>query len=222
MPLRESIYTIPINDLFSEKCGCPLCRAAAIAEKRISDFILGPAMMEPDIRMETNRLGFCKEHLSFLANHKNRLSLALMLQSRIKEINEEANAKPKALNAKLGHCFICEKLEIAEKKNAESIVRTFSENRDFRELFSEAEGLCFPHYAALLSAADKAGGKAKKEFQKAVLTLFKKKSDKIESDIDGFCAMFDYRNNTEGNDFGELKNAVENASSFLSADCKEF
>lgn len=221
MPLRESIYTIPINDLFSNKCGCPLCRAKVEAEKRIADFILGPAMMEPDIRMETNRLGFCKEHLTYLSNHKNRLSLALMLQSRIKEINRDA-AKPKALKAKLGHCFICEKLEVAEKKNAESIVRTFSENRDFRTLFSEAEGLCFPHFAALLSAAEKCGGKAKKEFTKAATEVFHKKAQKIESDIDGFCAMFDYRNNTEGNDFGELKNAVENASDFLSANCKEF
>lgn len=28
----------------------------------MSAYITGAAMMEPDVRLETNRLGFCKEH----------------------------------------------------------------------------------------------------------------------------------------------------------------
>lgn len=222
MPLRESIYTIPLTDLFSEKCGCPLCNAKKTANERISDFILGPAMMEPDIRIETNRLGFCKEHLHFLRNHKNRLSLALMLQSRIKEINSSADSKSKVLFSRLGGCFICEKLVVAESKLSDNIVKTHSQNRDFRSLFSDAEGLCFPHYAVLVSSAEKLlGGKQRKEFLAAARELFNKKADTVEKNIDAFCAMFDYRNNTEDNDFGEARYAIEDACGFLSAECEK-
>lgn len=36
--------------------GCPLCRIYQILEKQALSGILGPAMMEPSIREETNRL----------------------------------------------------------------------------------------------------------------------------------------------------------------------
>ena len=77
--MRESILTIPVTDIFEPKCGCPICRLRDTLEQRTVEYIMGAAMMEPDVRMETNKLGFCKTHFEQMRACKNRLSLALML-----------------------------------------------------------------------------------------------------------------------------------------------
>ena len=81
--MKEAIYTIPISEVFEPKDGCPLCRLRDILEQRCLEYIMGAAMMEPDIRVETNRLGFCKDHYFMMLKRKNRLSIALMLQSHL-------------------------------------------------------------------------------------------------------------------------------------------
>ena len=81
--MKEAIYTIPISEVFEPKDGCPLCRLRDILEQRCLEYIMGAAMMEPDIRVETNRLGFCKDHYFMMLGRKNRLSIALMLQSHL-------------------------------------------------------------------------------------------------------------------------------------------
>ena len=73
--MRESIYTIPLNDIFEVEDGCPLCRMRRLLENRCVEYIMGAAMMEPDVRIETNRYGFCQEHFSVMLKQKNRLSL---------------------------------------------------------------------------------------------------------------------------------------------------
>ena len=57
--MKESIYTIPISEVFEPRCGCPLCRLRDTLEQRCIDYIMGAAMMEPDIRIRTNEQGFC-------------------------------------------------------------------------------------------------------------------------------------------------------------------
>lgn len=86
--MRESILTIPVSEIFEPKCGCPICRMRDMLEERTIEYIMGAAMMEPDVRMETNRLGFCKIHFEQMRDCKNRLSLALMLQSHLQDIKK--------------------------------------------------------------------------------------------------------------------------------------
>ena len=51
--MRESILTIPVTDIFEPKCGCPICRLRDTLEQRTVEYIMGAAMMEPDVRIET-------------------------------------------------------------------------------------------------------------------------------------------------------------------------
>ena len=60
--MKESIYTIPLTEVFEPKDGCPICRLRDILEKRMVDYITGAAMMELDVRIETNKKGFCLNH----------------------------------------------------------------------------------------------------------------------------------------------------------------
>ena len=79
----DSIYTIPIKDVFEPKDGCPVCRLRDTLETRCVEYILGAAMMEPDIRIKTNELGFCRKHFNMMFNKHLFLSLTLTRLKRI-------------------------------------------------------------------------------------------------------------------------------------------
>ena len=86
--MRQDICTIPISEIFEVNDGCPICRMREIIEKRIVEYIMGAAMMEPDVRIETNKLGFCERHFDMMLNTRGRLQLALILESHIAEIGK--------------------------------------------------------------------------------------------------------------------------------------
>ncbi len=86
--MREKIYTIPVTDAFREECECPVC----ILEKKLEDeyieYILGPSLMEPDGRAETNKNGFCRHHIQMLYSiQSTRHALALILDTHLSEQN---------------------------------------------------------------------------------------------------------------------------------------
>lgn len=85
--MAEQIYTIPINEAFEQRDGCPLCRMREKLERESLEYVMGAAMMDPDVRIRTNRLGFCRSHYDKMLAMKNRLSLALMLESHLEEVS---------------------------------------------------------------------------------------------------------------------------------------
>ena len=98
--MRESILTIPVNEVFEPREGCPICRMRDTVEEHICEYIMGAAMMEPDVRMETNKLGFCKTHFEQMRACKNRLSLALMLQSHLQDMQKHIFTRKKMFEGK--------------------------------------------------------------------------------------------------------------------------
>ena len=83
--MKEKIYTIPITEVFESPCFCPFCAL----EKRLNDeevtYALGPAMMEPDHRVESNEKGYCRRHFEELFKRPNKLSLALVMDTYMQE-----------------------------------------------------------------------------------------------------------------------------------------
>ena len=43
--MKETIYTIPINEAFEAQCGCPLCTLRRKLEQDSVEYIMGAAMM---------------------------------------------------------------------------------------------------------------------------------------------------------------------------------
>ena len=160
--MRESILTIPINEVFEPREGCPICAMRNTVEQHISEYIMGAAMMEPDVREETNELGFCLTHFNMLLKQNNRLSLALMLNTHLAQLREEIidkkdglfgkGAKAKKLSEMKETCFVCSKVEWGVNHMLETVFTMFKNDESFRKLYSAQEYLCIPHYRKLMTA----------------------------------------------------------------------
>lgn len=225
--MRDDICTIPISEVFEVQDGCPLCRMYHTVEDRILEYIMGDAMMEPDVRIETNRVGFCADHFEKMHNRRGRLQLALMIETHLKEV--EAGIFEKKLfssNAKKGKqahnlvesCFVCDKVEWGTSRMVETIYRCYEKDREFRELFNNQPMFCLPHYEQLMAGIDKRkmpsyGG----EMAKHLTEITKAYAKTLVEDISKYCSMYDYRNNVEGADWGNSRDAVERSIAFLSA-----
>ena len=223
--MRESLLTIPINEILEPKCGCPLCRMRDMLEQRTVEYIMGAAMMEPDVRIETNKQGFCKTHFEQMRNCKNRLSLALMLQSHLQAIQknifnrnsvfDKKTAKQKKVSAINNDCFVCNKVEWGMSRLMVTFYEMFEKSSDFRDLFSQQDMLCLPHYDMLVSHCGDMDKKYQKRFIDTCNDLVKKYLDSLESDVSHYCSMYDYRNTGKDADWGNSKDSIERAIKFL-------
>lgn len=224
--MRESLLTIPVNEILEPKCGCPICRMRDMLEQRTVEYIMGAAMMEPDVRIETNKQGFCKTHFEQMRNCKNRLSLALILQSHLQSIQknifdrkslfEGKTAKQKKASAINNDCFVCNKIEWSMSRLMVTFFEMFEKSKDFRELLAEQEMLCLPHYDMLVSrcSADM-DKKYQKQFIDTCNKLVKQYLDVLEHDVSHYCKMYDYRNTGKDADWGNSKDSIERAIRFL-------
>ncbi len=88
--MKEKIYTIPVNDAFSEPCECPVCSLELDLENDSISFMLSPALMEPDNRVATNQKGFCRRHFAMLYGKKeNVLGVSLIIDTHIQHQLDE-------------------------------------------------------------------------------------------------------------------------------------
>lgn len=222
--MRDDICTIPVSEVFEISDGCPICRMQHTVEERLVTYILGDAMMEPDVRIETNRVGFCENHFDKMMAHRGRLQLALMLETHIKEISEQIFQKKmfnsvdkKAGNAKkvMNSCFICEKVNWGMERMIDTVYRCYENERDFRELFNNQPQFCMHHFHLLAHGADKKKmPKYVSEFKENLTRITGEYIKSLGEDISKYCSMYDYRNKGS-NDWGNSADAVERAVSFL-------
>ena len=222
--MRDDICTIPVSEVFEKNDGCPICRMRDTIEERMIDYILGDAMMEPDVRIETNKVGFCEYHYEKMMSRRGRLQLALMLQTHINEINEgvfkkklfNSDSKREQFAKKVSDsCFICSKIEWGMSRLIETVYRCYENERDFRDMFNNQSVFCLPHYERLLSGASKKnmrsyGG----EFADNLNRIAGEYSKKLYADLSKYCTMYDYRSR-ENTDWGDSRDAVERTVAFL-------
>jgi len=222
--MRDDICTIPVSEVFEVNDGCPLCRMRDTVEERIINYIMGDAMMEPDVRIETNRVGFCEHHYNEMLSHRGRLQLALMLQTHVDEINNNvfkksiftSSGKRGEKAAKISDtCFICNKMEFGISRMIDTIYRCYENERDFRELFNSQEMFCLPHYERLINGIDKRNMKRYGgEFANNLTRITGEYSKRLYESISEYCTMYDYRAKKEEAS-AECKDSVERTVAFL-------
>lgn len=225
--MRYDITNIPVTEVFEQGDGCPICRLRNTLEDRAVEYITGAAMMEPDIRIETNKKGFCLHHYRMMLKRRNRLSVALMLESHLDEMEKQifaglpligkgARKQAKSAAKTTGGCYVCDQMNEAMQKMLATVCRTWENQRDFQQLFEKQDCLCLPHFSALVETAE--GCVSKKElsyFARAAANLAQKYLTELRGDVHHFCEMYDYRNTGEDADWGNSKDSIERAIWYL-------
>lgn len=223
--MRDDICTIPVSEVFEVDDGCPICRMRDTIEERIIDYIMGDAMMEPDVRIETNKVGFCEKHYADMMSHRGRLQLALMLQTHIDEINKNiftkniftSSNKRGEKAAKVSEtCFICDKIEYGLSRMIDTVYRCYEREKDFRELFNSQSMFCLPHYERLISGIDKRNMRSYgSDFAKNLTRITGEYSKNLYDLLSEYCTIYDYRANKEKAANAECKESVERTIAFL-------
>ena len=208
--MKEHIYSIPLTDALKENCGCILCTIEKKLEDDALNYFLGPAMMEPDTREITNEKGFCRRHLPMLFDKGNRLGLALVLETHVKELSSKMVAEKQSGFMKKGcdasltakklldcakSCALCDKTNAQMNDAAGNLAYLWEQDSDFRDLFMLQGTLCPEHAGLVLSVCDKEiSGKLRDAFVDSILFSQKKQLDGMYKDLHDFALSFDYRN----------------------------
>ncbi len=226
----EQIFTIPVNEEFDacrddHKLGCPFCRLYRRLQRDEIDIILGASMMEPDIRIQTNELGFCNKHFGIMLGRKRMLGMGLILESHLAEVKKKVKAHsligdPSAASmASVGKlnsdCYVCSRI----KRNLDAMISTAiylyeNDENDFRRKFSSQPYFCLPHYTSMVSyASKKMNKKLFREFFKTAEGIEEKYIDTLGGDVSWFCKKFDYRYDEEP--WYNSKDSVQRSVKFL-------
>jgi hypothetical protein len=212
--MSDKLYTIPVNEAFGTDCECPVCLMYKNLQDAAIEFTLGPSYMEDDVRMATNRLGFCARHVKQLYGRQNRLGLALMMMSHMDRVNAElekaakknikpaglfAKEKPEALgpfSEKLGKsCFICERVDETFDRYIATIYYLYNTDSDFVRKFKASKGFCLEHFCILYDRAVKELGASKGvTFREELNGIYFENMRRVREDLQGFVDKFDYRN----------------------------
>lgn len=227
----EQIYTTHINEHFKKcmtdkSCGCPVCSLYRMLEENELDLILGASMMEPDVRIQTNKEGFCATHYGMMFTRKNRLGMALTLESHLDELRNDIKDLPLLVPGSRAririteleeNCYVCRRIQNNFSKMIDNLTYMWSTDENFRDKFSKQPYFCLPHFNAMLqSAKAKLPKKTYNEFTKASEDIVLPYFDSLREDVSWFCKKFDYRYEEEP--WGNSKDAVERAMKFLRSD----
>ena len=230
----EQLYTIPVNEAFEasrddHSCGCAMCALYNKLEGDELDLILGASMMEPDIRIKTNEMGFCRTHYDMMLTMQNRLGMALTLESHLAEMFKDTTEKPlpliplkgekpaRRIAALEGDCYVCRRIEQNFARMVETVVVLWDSDEDFPEKLKAQPYFCLPHYRRLLECAQHRLSKKKlPTFVSDCAAVVTPYFEKLQNDVSWFCKKFDYRYAEEP--WYDSKDAIERAIRFLRAD----
>lgn len=218
--MKEQLHTIPVNEAFDSGDECPFCFMERAVEQSAIRYTIGPgaSYMEPDVRAETGRTGFCVEHTKKLYDYGNTLGNALILQTHMESIIDDFRREAAAFQApakkslfgkkkvaeeepywqrmerQVNSCYICDKI----KYNMDRYFQTFFvllKDEEFRTKVMNSKGFCMRHFSQMLRMAEEyLPGNQRDWFYPAVFKLMEENLLRVKDDLDWLVAKYDYRN----------------------------
>ena len=164
-----------VHDAYARGGECPLCDLEEAAEKTYLRSFQHSRVMEPSVRVQTNRTGFCRGHYQKLYDGENKLGLSLVVHTHLKHIIPQITAAldgiakaadgrtakenlPSAaapIAALCGSCFICDLLASDMQRYAFTVLYLWNRDPEFASVFRASRGFCIPHFMAMLHEASK-------------------------------------------------------------------
>ena len=215
--MKEQLYTIPVNDAFQADTECPLCKLYHDLQADSVSFVMGQSYMQDDIRMKTNEVGFCPDHMRLMYSNGNRLGLALMMNTHLDKIIEDMKRyADKPATGKGGFfskkddstepvvsyikkieksCFICEKINSTYPRYIDTIFHLWKNDSSFHDKFHSCKGFCISHYRELYeSSSSQLGARDRSDFTEALNRVFFSNIERVNEDVSWFIEKYDYRN----------------------------
>lgn len=221
--MKEQLYTIPLNDAVNENDECPFCFIRRKAEQDALDFTLGSSSsyMESDIREQTDKAGFCREHIHKMFAYGNTLGSALIMRTHYQKLRQEmhdqfasytpgktpllhklrktASTGDNAIHAwtaqKDCSCYICQSIDKTMQRYTETFFYLYKKDDAFRTKIKNGKGFCLSHFGDLCSSADLyLNEQEKADFYAAMFPLMEQNFQRIEEEIQWLIDKFDYRN----------------------------
>ena len=164
-----------VHDAYAQGAECPLCTLMESAERTYLVSFQHSRVMEPNVRVKTNAVGFCPDHLGKLAQGENKLGLGLVMlthlqekspdicsaldklvdaaRSGARERTRKARQVIDTLEALRDSCFICELLAQDISRYTWTILYLWSKDKDFPPVFKASQGFCLSHFCTVLATA---------------------------------------------------------------------
>lgn len=213
--MKEQLYTIPVNDIFDKPCECPVCAMKLKLENDAVAFAMGPSYMEDDIRLTTDKIGFCTRHMQMMYDFENRLGLALIMDTHMKNMIKEIELLQKkgrksagglfskkeetslfSFTDKISHsCYICDRIKDVYERYIATIFYLYEEDSAFVTKFKKSKGFCLEHYGMLFEEAPKyLHWNVLEDFTSDLNRVFLENYKRMEEELAWFIDKFDYRN----------------------------
>ena len=210
-----------VHDAYGDAGECPLCTLREWAEATYLHSFQHSRVMEPNVRVQTNAVGFCPDHYGKLYRGENKLGLGLVvhthLQQKLPEIRAalERCAAPgtgrkalermaeaaDSLSALRDRCFICEMLRTDNERYVFTILYLWSKDPEFPDRFRASRGFCMGHFLDALRAAPKLlrGDRAQRWITEAV-SLQTSAFERLEQDLLAFTQLYRSENASMGSE----------------------
>lgn len=213
--MKEQLYTIPVNDIFEQDCECPVCAMRKSLEDDAVAFTMGPSYMEDDIRLTTDKTGFCTRHMQALYDFENRLGLALVIDTHMKHMITNIESLQKKGRKGTGglfskkektplasftgqvssSCFICDRIRDTFRRYLDTIFYLYENDSGFITKFKHSKGFCLEHYGILYELApSRLHGSMLESFTEDLNHVFLDNYKRMEEELSWFIDKFDYRN----------------------------
>lgn len=213
--MKEVLYDIPVNDIFDKPCECPVCAMRKKLEDDEVAFAMGPSYMEDDIRLTTDKIGFCDRHMQMMYDFENRLGLALILNTHMQNMIREVETLQKKGRSSSGglfskktdsalheytqktthSCFICDRIRGTFERYLVTTLYLYEKDMEFRKKFQNCKGFCLEHYGILFEMAPKyLHGSILDDFTKDLNRVFLDNMKRMQEEVSWFIDKFDYRN----------------------------
>ena len=201
--MKLALETIPVWDGVKSGSECFLCDLMEEAERDGVRYYLSSAIMTPEVRVETNRHGFCRRHLGLMAEANKPQSLSLVMDtyygehrsqfvSLFDKVKESGNPRKAQkifssffdlYEERSEGCLICSRMKDRLDRYTFTVASLYGEDPEFRKALTESKGFCIHHTKALFDMAPEAlSGSMLLEYYQTLAELLEKNLDRVQHD----------------------------------------
>ena len=202
--MKFELETIPIWDSLKENSECLICSLMEKAEKDSLEYYLGSSVMNPETRVQVNKIGFCSHHLDLLAKTNKSPSLAVLERSYMetslkifekqflrienskkgKNTNKEILELNKTIDNRLKGCLICNKMQDRLDRYSYTVCALWKQDSEFRKVLEESKGFCLVHLKSILTISKEClNSIEQKEFAESIISLERKNLNRVNEEL---------------------------------------